>query len=131
MPFDWFDGLDLLADFLTFDSSKKSSKNAAKTKYSKKSKYTTEIWSGSFLITASILYFIVFKNRLPEENFIQTLLICVFIGLVISFIVFFSFYHLRLFYFKSLFKLLLFTFSVILCIVSAVLYLYFKSGLFL
>ncbi|MGO4707927.1 branched-chain amino acid ABC transporter substrate-binding protein [Chryseobacterium sp. 2TAF14] len=125
MPFDWFDGLDLLADFLTLDSSKKSGKNA-KTKYSKKSKYTTELWSGSFLVIASILYFIVFKNPLPELHFTQTLLICALIGFVISFVVFFALYHLQLFYFKSLPKLLLFSISFILLMISTVLVVYFK-----
>ncbi|MFL9833290.1 branched-chain amino acid ABC transporter substrate-binding protein [Chryseobacterium terrae] len=130
MPFDWFDGLDLLVDFLSLDFSKKSSKNSDKNKYSKKSKYTTELWSGSFLVIASILYFIVFKDSLPEENFILTLSICVIIGLAISFVIFFSLYHLQLFYFKNIFKFLFFIVSVILLIISFVLIIYFKSGIF-
>ncbi|MCX8531373.1 branched-chain amino acid ABC transporter substrate-binding protein [Chryseobacterium luquanense] len=127
MPFDFFDGLEILIEFLDFGFSSKSSSDTEKTsKYSKKSKYTTELWSGSFLVIASILYFMVFKNPLPEENYIQTLLICILVGFVISFIAFFSLYHLGLFYFKNLSKLLLFSFSLILFIISVVFIVYFK-----
>lgn len=127
MPFDFLDGLGFLADLLSVDFSFESSSNTEKkSKYSKKSKYTTELWSGSFLVIASILYFMVFKNPLPEENYTQTLLICIFVGFVISFIAFFCLYHLGLFYFKNLSKLLLFSFSLILLIISVVFIVYFK-----
>ncbi|HEX7868819.1 MAG TPA: branched-chain amino acid ABC transporter substrate-binding protein [Chryseobacterium sp.] len=127
MPFDLFDGLEILVEFLDFGfSSKSSSDSEKKSKYSKKSKYTTELWSGSFLVIASILYFMVFKNPLPEDNYSQTLLICILAGFVISFIAFFSLYHLGLFYFKNLSKLLLFSYSLILLIVSVVFIVYFK-----
>ncbi|KQT16851.1 hypothetical protein ASG31_10760 [Chryseobacterium sp. Leaf404] len=73
MPFDFFDGLGFLADLLSVDLSFKSSSNSEKnSKYLIKSKYRTELCSGGFLVIASILYFIVFKNPLPEENYIQT-----------------------------------------------------------
>jgi len=122
MPFDFLDGLAVLAEFLSFGSSSKSSSDSEKnTKSSKKSKYTTELWSGSFLVIASILYFIVLKDPFPEENYIQSVLICTLIGFAISFILFFSLYHLELFYFKSLSKLLLFSFSLVLFIISVVL----------
>lgn len=131
MPFNIFDGLDALVDLLTLDFSKNSSSKSAVTrKSSKKSKYTTELWSGSFLAMASILYFIVFKDPLPEENYVQTLLVCTLIGFLISFVLFFSLYQLGLFYFKSLFKLLLFSFSSVLFTISVVLIVYYKSGLF-
>jgi len=55
MSFNIFDGLDFLADLLSLDFSSKSTPAN-----SKKSKYTTELWSGSFLLIASILCFIVF-----------------------------------------------------------------------
>ncbi|MCD1118067.1 branched-chain amino acid ABC transporter substrate-binding protein [Chryseobacterium turcicum] len=130
MPFNIFDGLDVLLDLLSLDFSKNSSsKSPADKKFSKKSKYTTELWSGSFLAMASILYFIVFKDSLPKENYIQSMLICILIGFLISFVLFFSLYHLGLFYFKSLFKLLLFSFSIIVFIISIVVIVYFKSGI--
>lgn len=132
MPFDFLDGLEVLVEFLSFGSSSKSSSDSEKnTKPSKKSKYTTELWSGSFLVIASILYFIVFKDPFPEENYVQSVLICTLIGFAISFILFFSLYHLGLFYFKSLFKLILFSSSVILLLISFVLFMYYQSGIFL
>lgn len=132
MPFDFLDGLAVLAEFLSFGSSSKSSSDSEKnTKPSKKSKYTTELWSGSFLVIASILYFIVFKDPFPEENYIQSVLICSLIGFAISFILFFSLYHLGLFYFQSLFKLIFFSSSVILLMISFVLFIYYKSEIFL
>jgi hypothetical protein len=132
MPFNIFDGLDALVDLLTLDFSKNSSSKSAVTKKSsKKSKYTTELWGGSFLLIASILYFIVFKDSLPEENYVQTVLICTLVGFLISFVLFFSLYQLGLFYFKSLFKFIFFNGSVILLVISFVLFMYYKSGVFL
>lgn len=131
MPFNIFDGLDALVDLLTLDFSKNSSSKSAVTKKSsKKSKYTTELWGGSFLLIASILYFIVFKDSLPKENYVQTVLICTLIGFLISFVLFFSLYQLGLFYFKSLFKFIFFNGSVILLVISFVLFMYYKSGVF-
>jgi len=131
MPFNIFDGLDALVDLLTLDFSKNSSSKSTVTKKSsKKSKYTTELWSGSFLAMASILYFIVFKDPLPEESYVQTLLVCTLTGFLISFVLFFSLYQLGLFYFKSVFKFLLFSFSSVLFTISVVLIVYYKSGLF-
>lgn len=125
MPFNIFDGLDALVDLLTLDFSKNSSSKSAVTKKSsKKSKYTTELWGGSFLLIASILYFIVFKDSLPKENYVQTVLICTLIGFLISFVLFFSLYQLGLFYFKSLFKFIFFNGSVILLVISFVLNLF-------
>lgn len=132
MPFNFLDGLDALVDLLTLDFSKNSSSKSAVTKKSsKKSKYTTELWGGSFLLIASILYFIVFKDSLPEENYVQTVLICTLVGFLISFVLFFSLYQLELFYFKSLFKFIFLNGSVILLVISFVLFMYYKSGVFL
>ncbi|WP_445431258.1 branched-chain amino acid ABC transporter substrate-binding protein [Chryseobacterium indoltheticum] len=131
MSFNIFDGLDFLADLLSLESSSKSeSVNSKKNKNSKKSKYTTALWSGGFLLIASILYFIVFKDPLPEENYVQTLLICILIGFLISFVLFFSLYQLGIFYFKSLLKFIFFSGSVILLLISFVLFMYYKSGIF-
>ena len=98
-------------------------------KFSKKSKYTIQLWSGGFLVIASILFFIVFKNPLPDKDFVQTILVCVLIGLVLSFVVFFSLFHLGLYYFRSVFEFLLFSGTFILLMVALVLYVYFKSNL--
>ncbi|VXB76596.1 conserved hypothetical protein [Chryseobacterium sp. 8AT] len=92
MPFNIFDGLDALVDLLTWDFSKNSSsKSAGSKKSSKKSKYTTELWSGSFLVIASILYFIVFKDPFPEENYIQSVLIVLLSVLLFLLFCFFHF----------------------------------------
>lgn len=131
MSFNIFNGLDFLADLLSLESSSKSeSVNSKKNKNSKKSKYTTALWSGGFLLIASILYFIVFKDPLPEENYVQTLLISILIGFLISFVLFFSLYQLGIFYFKSLLKFIFFSGSVILLLISFVLFMYYKSGIF-
>ena len=131
MSFNIFDGLDFLADLLSLDfSSKSESVNSKKNKNSKRSKYTTALWNGSFLLIASILYFIVFKDPLPEENYVQTVLICILIGFLISFVLFFSLYQLGIFYFKSLLKFIFFSGSVILLLISFVLFMYYKSGIF-
>lgn len=129
MPFDFLDALNFISELLNSGSSGLGFEK--KHRKSKKSKNTTELWSGSFLLTASVLYFLVFEGALPEENYVQSLLICVLIGFIISFIIFFTLYHLEAYYFKSLFSLLLFSCSVILLTISAVLFTYFRSGIFI
>lgn len=132
MPFDFFDGLELFDNLLSFFGSFSDSKFfSEKEKSKKKSKYIVEWWGGSLLLVSAILFFFVFKNPLPTENFTQTLIICSIIGLVISFVVFFALYHLGLYYFKSLSKLLLLICSIILFSVAIVLLIYFKSGIFI
>jgi len=131
MPFDFLDGLELIGDLLGFlGSSSDPAKSDEKEKVNKKSKYRVEWWSGSLLLLSSILLFFVFKEPLPAKDFVQTLIVCSVIGLAISFFVYFILYHLELYYFKNLFKLLLFSVSVILFSVASVLLIYFKSGIF-
>jgi len=127
MPFDFLDGLNIIGDLLNFGSSLSSSSTLNHDKKPhKKSRYKIELWSGSFLLMASILYFFVFKNPLPKENLVQTILLCALAGFAFSFMVFFSLYHLNLFYFKSVWKFLLFTISFLLLAISVVLMIYFK-----
>jgi len=127
MPFDFLDGLEFIGDLLSFfGSSSDSEKSDEKDKVKKKSKYRVEWWSGSLLLVSTILLFFVFKEPLPAKDFIQTLIVCSIIGFVISFVVFFVLYHLGLYYFKNLFKLLLFSVSVILFSVATVLCIYYK-----
>lgn len=130
MPFDFFDGLGFIGDLLNFLRSTSDSESLGdKEKSQKKSKYIVEWWSGSLLLLSAILFFFVFKDPLPTENYLQTLVVCSIIGFVISFVVFFALYHLRLYYFKSIFKLLLFSGSVILFSVAVVFLIYSKSGI--
>ena len=127
MPFDFLDGLNILGDLLNLGSSFNSSSTLNHDKKPrKKSRYKIELWSGSFLLMASILYFFVFKNPLPKENLVQTILFCAFAAFMFSLVVFFALYHLNLFYFKSVGKFLLFTISFLLLAISAVLMIYFK-----
>jgi hypothetical protein len=124
---DILNGLDLLlnsSSSLRMNCNKKAEKK-------KKTKYFTEKVSASFIVAAVVLLFFVFKDPLPEENYLQTLIIISLIGIAISGVLFFLLYVLELYYFKSLFKLLLFSGSVILFFISLVSFIYFKSGLFL
>ena len=127
MPFDFLDGLGLFGDLLDLGSSSSSSATLQQDKKPrKKLKYKIELWSGSFLLIASILCFFLYKEPLPKENLLQTILLCVVAGFVLSFVVFFALYHLNLFYFKSVGEFLLFTVSFLLFAVSVVLMVYFN-----
>ncbi|CAI8886083.1 Branched-chain amino acid ABC transporter substrate-binding protein [Chryseobacterium sp. IT-36CA2] len=100
-------------------------------KESKRSRYFTEKVSTVILALAAFWLFIVFKDPLPAQNYTPTLVVASLIGISISFLVFFVLHVLELYYFKTLFKLILFSCSVITFFISAVLYIYFKSGLFI
>lgn len=100
-------------------------------KESKRSKYFTEKVSAVALVLAAFGLFIVFKDPLPVQNYTQTLIVSSLIGIGISLLVFFVLYVLELYYFKTLFKLLLFSCSVIIFFISVILYVYFKSGWFI
>lgn len=130
MPFDFFEGLGFIGDLLNFLGSSTDSKSfSEKEKSKKRSKYIVEWWSGSLLLLSAILFFLVFKNPLLSENFLQTF-VCSIIGFVISFFVFFALYHLGFYYFKNLLKMILFSSSVIVFSIAIVLCIYFKSNLF-
>lgn len=131
MPFDFFDGLGFVGDLLGFLGSSSDPTSFKETEKSqKKSKYVVEWLSGSLILISAILFFFVFKDPLPKENLTEVLIVCAIIGFVISFIVFFVLYHLGLYYFTSLLKLLLFSGSVIIFSILVILNLYYKSGLF-
>ncbi|UZT97617.1 branched-chain amino acid ABC transporter substrate-binding protein [Chryseobacterium fluminis] len=134
MQFDFFDIVEGIGDIFTiFGDGKSSSKNLGydkgpKTK--KKSKYIVEKISAGFLLIASILLFIVIKDILPLESEVNTILVISLIGLGISFIFFFVLHVLELYYFKSIFQLLLFSVSSILMFTSLLMTVYFRSGIF-
>lgn len=100
-------------------------------KEAKRSKYFTEKVSTVFIAAAALSFFIVFKDPLPAGNYMQTLVIASLIGLGIAFLLFFILHVIELYYFKNLFKLLLFSSSVIVFCISVVLFIYFKSGIFI
>ncbi|WP_277115446.1 branched-chain amino acid ABC transporter substrate-binding protein [Chryseobacterium sp.] len=140
---DFFDLLDTLFSVSgLFQSGSESSRSKAdrkslhydekpQKKESKRSRYFTEKVSAVALVLAAFSFFIVFKDPLPAQNYTQTLVIASLIGTGISLIVFFILHVLELYYFKTLFKLILFSCSVIVFFISAVLYIYFRSGFFI
>lgn len=99
-------------------------------KESGRSKYFTEKISAVFIAASAFFFLMVFKDPLPVENDTQTLVVASLIGVGISFLIFFVLYVMELYYFKNIFKLLLFSSSVIAFFISVVLYIYFKSGWF-
>ncbi len=100
-------------------------------KESNRTKYFTEKVSAVALILAAFSFFIVFKDPLPAQNYTQTLVIVSLVGTGISLTMFFILYVLELYYFKTFFKLILFSCSVIVFFISAVLCIYFRSGFFI
>lgn len=140
---DFFDLLDTLFSVSglfqsgsesSFSSSDRKSLNydeKPQKKEFERSKYFTEKVSALALVLAAFSFFMVFKDPLPAQNYTQTLVVASLIGTGISFVVFFILYVLELYYFKTLFKLILFSCSVIVFFISAVLYIYFRSGFFI
>ncbi|MDP9960942.1 branched-chain amino acid ABC transporter substrate-binding protein [Chryseobacterium lathyri] len=132
-----WDLLEALGNILNVLDLFAGSSSSARINYSdkptkkKKTKYLTEKVSADFIVAAVVLLFFVFKDSLPEKNYLQTLIVISLIGAAISGVLFFLLHVLELYYFKSFFKLLLFSSSVILFFISLVLYIYFRSGLFL
>jgi len=136
MSWSFFDFLDVFVDGVSSLSSganpggfeNEIKKHNRKTR---KYKYYTEKVSLRFIVTAAFFFFIAFQGPLPAENHTQTIIIGSLIGLAISFLLFFILHVLEVYYFKSLFKLILFSCSVIVFMISLVFCIYFKSGIFI
>ncbi|MFC3161305.1 hypothetical protein SAMN05443633_101378 [Chryseobacterium arachidis] len=132
MNFDFLDIFGVVMDVMELlGSNSSSSSYHEKSKIKKKRKYFTETVSAVFLLISTVLLFLVFKDPLPAENYVQTLIVVSLMGLTLSFLVFYILYVLEKYYFKSVFQWLLFSSSVILLFVSAVFCIYFKSGIFI
>ncbi len=132
MNFDFLDVFGVVIDVVELLGSNSSDSNYnEKSKIEKKTKYLTEKVSSLFLFISAVLLFAVFKDPLPSENYVQTLIITLLIGLAISFLLFFILYILEKYYFKNVFQWLFFSFSAIVMIISAVLFIYFDSGIFI
>lgn len=132
MNWDFLDVFDILTDVLdllgnTSTSSESSCKQKALVK--KKRKYLTERISAVLLLFSIVLLFFVFKNPLPAENYIQTLMVGLLIGVVISLVFFFILYLLERYYFENVFQWILFSGSAVLFCISLVFCIYFKSGI--
>ncbi|PWN69093.1 branched-chain amino acid ABC transporter substrate-binding protein [Chryseobacterium phosphatilyticum] len=142
MFWNFLDFLEGIFDFLELLSSGSGSKSGSErknlnydervqSKVSVRSQYYTEKISAGFILVAIFIFIVVFKDPLPAKDYRQTLIVASLIGIISSFVVFFVLYILKRFYFKSFLKLLLFSCSVIAFFVSLVLYIYFKSGIFI
>lgn len=125
---DVFDVLTDVLDLLGNTSSESSCEQKALVK--KKRKYLTEKISAVLLLFSIVLLFFVFKNLLPAENYIQTLMVGLLIGVVISLIFFFILYLLERYYFENVFQWIFFSGSAVLFCISLVFCIYFKSGIF-
>lgn len=133
MSWNIFETIGLVLDVLDVFSGNSSSGSIGydtKPGNAKKTKYLVEKISSVLIVIASILLFIVFKDPLPAENYAQTLIVASLIGVAVSLIFFFILHILELYYFRNIFKWLLFSCSVILFFISVILCIYFESGLF-
>ncbi|WP_347216836.1 branched-chain amino acid ABC transporter substrate-binding protein [Chryseobacterium sp.] len=127
------DVLDLLSSG-SGSSSDRKSLNYGERPQSKKSRRLKNLKADFiiFCIPASVvLYFIVFKDPLPAENYGITLFVTSLIGVALSFLVFFVMNVLEVFYFKSIFRLLFVCGSVIAFFIALVMCVYYKSGVFI
>ena len=133
MNLNFFEVLGFISDVLnTFgsDSSFSNEDYDEKPKLKNKTKYLIEKISATFLIIASVLLLFIFKDPLPPENYIQTIVVASLIGFAISLLFFFFLYVIEIYYFKNVFQWLFFSCSVILFFVSVVFGVYFRSGIF-
>ncbi|MFP3831784.1 branched-chain amino acid ABC transporter substrate-binding protein [Chryseobacterium sp. SIMBA_028] len=133
MPWNFFDGLEMMADVFSATGTHpiKDSKARTRKKGKEKDKYFTEKVSAGFILASVILFVIAFKDPLPVENYIQTLVVISLIGFAISCVLFFVLNLMELYYFKNVFKLLLFSCSVIAFFIALVMCVYFQSGVFI
>jgi len=133
MNWDFLDIFDFISNLLNIfsgDSSSSDFESDQKPK-KRKMKYGIEKISLSFLLIAGVLLFFVFEDPLPTQHFVQTIVVGFSVGLVISLLFFFVLNVLELYYFKSLFQLLLFSCSTILLFILLVFCIYFRSRIFL
>jgi hypothetical protein len=131
MALDFLDVIGFISDIISIGpASSDSVPDDEIPKKDKKVKYLTEKASAACMTAASVLLFFVFKDPLPTENYSQTIIVASLIGIALSGISFFILYVLELYYFKSLFRLLLFSGSVILFFISFTLWIYYRSGVF-
>lgn len=125
--------LGLLADAASIVATEpvKDSEACARKKSKKQDKYFTEKVSAGFILAAVVLFFIVFHKPLPVGDQTTALIAASLIGTAISALLFFLLNLMELYYFKSIFKLLIFSCSVIAFFIALVMFVYYKSGVFI
>ncbi|SEM42047.1 hypothetical protein SAMN05421856_103124 [Chryseobacterium taichungense] len=125
MNFDFFDLLDIGSNLL----------NSGTTRFTrnkkKKTKYVREKISLILYFFSAVFFFLVFRNPLISENYMQSVVIGSVLGLAVSLVVFFVLHVLEMYYFKNAFQWLFFSLSVVSFFISVILWIYFKSGIFL
>lgn len=109
----------------------KDSEARVRKKSKKKDKYFTEKVSAKFILASVVLFFVVFHKPLPIGDQTTALIVSSLIGTAISALMFFLLNLMELYYFKSIFKLLLFSCSVIAFFIALVMCVYYKSGVFI
>lgn len=130
MSWNIFDAIEAVFDLLNLLDSP-SWRKEQKSKKIKSSKYKLEWTSAGLIFTGSVLLFFIFKEPLPVQYPFQTLFVGILIGIFIASLCCFVMHILTVFYFRSLFSMIFFCVSLILFSSASVLFLYFKSGLFL
>ncbi|WP_284464514.1 branched-chain amino acid ABC transporter substrate-binding protein [Chryseobacterium sp.] len=133
MSWNFFEALGMAADAFSAVATQpvKDSEARARKKGKQKDKYFTEKVSARFILASVILFVIAFKDPVPAENYVQTLIVTSLIGFAISCVLFFVLNLMELYYFKNVFKLLLFSCSVIAFFIALVMCVYFQSGVFI
>lgn len=121
--------VDIISNVSSGSSSMRVSESRKKSK--KKDKYFTEKVSAGFILASVVLFFIVFHKPLPIGDQTTALIVASLIGTAISALLFFLLNLMELYYFKSIFKLLLFSCSVIAFFIALVMCIYYKSGVFI
>ncbi|WP_160136755.1 branched-chain amino acid ABC transporter substrate-binding protein [Chryseobacterium sp. c4a] len=133
--FDVLDGaldvLDLLSSGSSSSSDRKSLNYDERPQSKKEDKYFKEKVSAGFMLASVVLFFIVFHKPLPIGDQTTALIVSSLIGTAISGLLFFLLNLMELYYFKSIFKLLFFSCSVIAFFVALVMCIYYKSGIFI
>ncbi|MGE8432221.1 branched-chain amino acid ABC transporter substrate-binding protein [Chryseobacterium joostei] len=133
MSWNFFEVLGMAADAFSAVATQpvKDSEARTRKKDKQKDKYFTEKVSAGFILASVILFVIAFKDPVPAENYVQTLIVTSLIGFAISCVLFFVLNLMELYYFKNVFKLLLFSCSVIAFFIALVMCVYFQSGVFI
>ncbi|MGL6126471.1 branched-chain amino acid ABC transporter substrate-binding protein [Chryseobacterium artocarpi] len=120
-----------IVDVISNTSSGSTRISSASKKDKKKDKYFIEKVSARFILVAAALFFIVFYKPLPVGDQTTALIVSSLIGIALSALLFFLLNLMELYYFKSIFKLLLFSCSVIAFFIALVMCVYYKSGIFI
>lgn len=121
----------IIVDVISYTGSGSTRISSASKKDKKKDKYFTEKVSARFILVAAVLFFIVFYKPLPVGDQTTALIVASLIGIALSALLFFLLNLMELYYFKSIFKLLLFSCSVIAFFIALVMCVYYKSGIFI